>query len=178
MPVLTPIVSGINLPVFYNSITQGQNSAALLDDFSFTIDTTQPITLNLGGILSVPLAQNNNLVYNSINSGDTLVLNNFIVGTSSQYNFSGQYVVQSVSATNSYINLNVSNNLLLLNYGASASLPLTFNSNSNYLLSNQPYFILNQGYKVKITRVDNTSSSDLNSRYLIETDFVSLVPES
>ena len=178
LPVLTPIVSGINLPVFYNSITQGQNSAALLDDFSFTIDTTQPITLNLGGILSVPLAQNNNLVYNSINSGDTLVLNNFIVGTSSQYNFSGQYVVQSVSATNSYINLNVSNNLLLLNYGASASLPLTFNSNSNYLLSNQPYFILNQGYKVKITRVDNTSSSDLNSRYLIETDFVSLVPES
>ena len=121
------------------------------------------LTLNVGSILEVPISGNSNLVQNSIKAGDTLQLKNFIVGTSSLLDFSGQYTVDFVGTTNSSIYLDVSNNEILTSYGLSSSLPLTFNSNSNYLLANSPYIDLNQGYRYKITRVLQNSEINISS---------------
>jgi hypothetical protein len=159
------LIGSINLPIFYNDITQQQNSAYLWKDFKFDIDlsTDKSININVGSILEIPINSLQNLVTNSIKPGDTLYLNNFFVGTQSIYDFSGQYTVQSVPLDKSYpyLSLNISSNQSLVNYGASASLPLSLNNQ----LSNIPFFSLNKGKKIKITRISN--STVLKERYTI-----------
>jgi hypothetical protein len=169
-PVLTSIASNLDLPIYYNKANKSTNSAYNWDAFKFNIDTTMPIRLNTGSVLEIPIDSNYNLVYNSFKSGDTLMLNNFTIGTTSTIDFSGQYKVSSVGSTNSYIYLDVSTNTTLVSYGASSSLPIIFNNNSSYLLNNLPYFSLNKGYKISVTRVDATDTSDFIDRYLISTE--------
>lgn len=169
-PVLTPIVSNLNLPVYYNKSTKTGNSAFNWKDFKFNINLNSPLRLNTGGILEVPINSNPYLVANAFVSGDTLLMNDFSIGTFSTIDFSGQYTISSVGATNSYIYLDVSSNNTLISYGASASLPLIFNNDGNYLLNNFPYFTLNKGYKISVTRVDSTESSLFSDRYLISTE--------
>lgn len=168
-PVETKIIPTVDLPIYYNNLTQLPNSAMRWDKINFDIDFNKNIQLNTGGILEVPINNNGHLVYNSFNIGDTLNLSDFTIGTSSQNNFSGQYTIDSVGATNSYIYLNVNNNKSLINYGASSSLPLIFNdTSSTYLLSNAPYFKLNKGIKFRITRISESSGTGIDERYLIE----------
>lgn len=169
-PVLTPIVSNLNLPVYYNKSTKIGNSAYNWKDFKFNINLNSPLRLNTGGILEVPIDSNPYLVSNAFVTGDTLLMNDFSIGTFSTIDFSGQYRISSVGATNSYIYLDVSSNNTLVSYGASSSLPLIFNNNGNYLLNNLPYFTLNKGYKISVTRVDPTESSLFSDRYLVSTE--------
>ena len=94
-------------------------------------------------------------------------MNNFFVGTASVYDFSGQYTVSSlVGSTSSYVLFDISSNVDLVAYGASSSLPLTLHGTSSTLLSNRPYFSLNKGKKIKITRVSN--SNTISERYMID----------
>jgi hypothetical protein len=168
-PVEVLLIGGIDLPVYYNSTTQLQNSAYMWSDFKFDIDFNQPINLISGNKLEVPFSGNTYLMNNSIKPGDTLKLNNFFVGTSSVYNFSGQYVVDSLtSATSSYVTFDISSNVDLVSYGASASLPLQIHGTSSSMLSNLPYFSLNKGKKIKITRI--SFSDTLSERYHIQVD--------
>jgi hypothetical protein len=169
-PVLTPIVSNLNLPIYYNNSNKMSNSAYNWNSFKFNIDLTKPLRLNVGSILEVPMYENPYLIKNAFTNGDTLVLNDFSIGTASTIDFSGQYKISSVGATNSYIYLDVSGNNKLISYGASSSLPLIFNNDTNYLLNNMPYFTLNKGYKISVTRVDSTDSSAFTDRYLISTE--------
>jgi hypothetical protein len=155
------IAGGLNLPVFYNSFTQQPNSSYLWNDFKFDIDISRNIDLDVGSILKIPLTAPQSLVSNSIKTGDILYLNNLFVGTSSIYDFSGQYTVQSVPNVDSYLILDISSNENLVNYGSTASLPLTLNST----LSNFPYFSFNKGKKIRITRISN--STILKERYTI-----------
>jgi hypothetical protein len=161
------LAGNINLPVYYNSFTQQPNSSYLWNEFKFeidvdnTIDTNRTIKLDVGSILRVPLKAPQYLVTNSIKTGDVLYLNNLFVGTSSIYDFSGQYTVQSVDSVDSYIILDISSNASLVNYGSTASLPLSLNST----LSNFPYFSFNKGKKIRITRISN--SNVLKERYTI-----------
>ncbi len=153
------LIGDIDLPVYYNTTYQLPNQAYLWKDFSFDIDFTQTIQYTLGDILEVPLSGNTTIINNSIKSGDVLYLNNLFVGTSSVYDFSGQYRVDSMGGvTSSYIYLDVSTNPDLVAYGASSSLPLYIHGTSSTLLSNNPYFSLNKGKKIKVTRI---SSSDV-----------------
>lgn len=168
LPVETLLIGPIDLPVYYNQISQGSNSAKRWSEFKFEIDYNSNIILNTGGILEVPIAANYNIINNSIKAGDVLVMNDFTVGTSSTNNFSGQYIVDSVGATNSYIYLDVNNNADLIAYGDSLSLPLTIHSPSSTTLTNLPYFSLNKGIKYKVTRVDETETSTIQARYLVE----------
>jgi hypothetical protein len=169
-PVITSLIENIDLPIYYNNVIEKSNSAYNWKEFKFNINLDEPIRLNTGSILEIPINSNGRLVYNSINAGDTLLLNNFSVGTYSVIDFSGQYKVSSVGTTNSYIYMDISNNNDIVSYGLTSSLPLIFNNNSNYLLSNNPYIDLNKGLKIKITRVDQTNSSTIEDRYLIETE--------
>jgi hypothetical protein len=70
------IVGGIDLPVYYNTITQSPNSAYLWKDFKFNIDFTKEITLEFGNKLRVYFDMDSNIVSNSIKVGDVLTLNN------------------------------------------------------------------------------------------------------
>jgi hypothetical protein len=163
-PTQVLLAGSINLPVYYNSFTQQPNSSYLWNEFKFEIDlldTNKPILLDVGSILRVPLKAPQELVTNSIKTGDVLYLNNLFVGTSSIYDFSGQYAVQSVDSVGSYIILDISSNASLVNYGSTASLPLSLNST----LSNFPYFSFNKGKKIRMTRISN--SNVLKERYTI-----------
>jgi len=108
------------------------------------------------------------LINNSISAGDTLQLKNFTIGTSSVLDFSGQYIVDSISSTSSYINLNISSNPLFTTYGSTSSLPITFNATASYILSNKPYLDINKGIRYRITRIDESDSSTITERYLVE----------
>jgi hypothetical protein len=167
-PIESKLIETINLPIYYNTTTQLSNSAANYSKFNFDIDLNRDIILSTGGLLSVPIDSNLNMIKNHFKIGDTLMLDNFNIGTSSQSDFSGQYKITTVGATNSYIFLDINSNIDLVNYGASSSLPLTLNSSDNYLLSNYPYFKYNKGFKYTITRVDPSDFSELTERYLVE----------
>jgi hypothetical protein len=172
--VETQLIETIDLPISFNSTTQLPNSSKTWADNKFQIDLTKKLQLNTGGILEVPINAPLNLVRNSFTVGDTFVIENFNIGTSSQINFSGQYTIDSIGSTNSYIYFDVNNNLELINYGSSSSnitnggLPLPFNATSSYLLSNYPYLRLNKGLKYRITRIQSSDSSGVDERYLVE----------
>ncbi len=167
-PVETQIVETVDLPVYYNTVTQVSNSAKSWNSVNFDIDLTKDFQLTSGGLLTLPINENGQLVNDSFKAGDTYQIKDFTIGTISKIDFSGQYVVDSVGATNSILTLNVNNNATLISYGASNSLPITFNSSTNYLLSNKPYLKLNKGIKYKITRISDAVGDSIEERYLIE----------
>lgn len=157
------IVGGIDLPVYYNTIIQNPNSAYLWKDFKFNIDFTKEITLETGNKLKLYFDMNSNIVSNSIKVGDVLTLNNLFVGTSSVYDYSGQYPVISNS---SYIEFDISSNSSLVDYAAGInSYPIVLHGSASSLLSNIPYFSLNKGKKIRLTRVSN--STILKERYSV-----------
>jgi hypothetical protein len=162
------LTGNIDLPVSYNLVKGLPNSSYLWKDFNFEIDFNETMTLKSGPLIDIPFEGNTQLIYNSIKVGDTLVLNNFFVGTSSVYDFSGQYSVSSVGgSTSSYITIDTSSNTSLRSFGSSASLPMTLHSSTFSMLSNKPYFSLNKGKKVVVTRISNTSTV-LSERYRVE----------
>ena len=162
------LIGDIDLPVYYNTTNSLPNSAYLWSDFKFDIDFNQTIQYTIGDILEIPLSGSQLIINNSIKAGDVFKLNNFFVGTSSVFDFSGQYKVDSVGgSTSSYIYLNADSNPDLVAYGASASLPLYIHGTSSTLLSNNPYLSLNKGKKIKITRI-NPSDVSISEKYQIE----------
>lgn len=168
-PTETLILGGIDLPVFYNTDTQLQNSAYRWKDFNFEIDTNQSVNLLANNLLEVPFTGNTYLLNNSVKSGDVLVLNNLFVGTSSVFDFSGQYEVDSlVGLTSSYVKFDISSNNEFVAFAASQSLPLNIHSSTYSILSNSPYFSLNKGKKIRLTRISN--SSVLSERYYISVE--------
>ena len=163
------LVGDIDLPVYFNSISQLPNPAYLWKDFNFDIDFDQTIQYTNGDILQVPLTGNTTIINNSIRPGDVLNLNNFYVGTASVYDFSGQYTVDSLGGpTSSYIYLDATVNPDLVAYSASASLPFYLHGTSSTLLSNSPYFSLNKGKKIKITRISPINNVALTEKYHVE----------
>jgi hypothetical protein len=97
-------------------------------------------------------------------------MNNLFIGTSSVYDFSGQYKVDSlVGATSSYITLDITSNDSFSSYTTtnSASLPMKIHGTSSSLLSNHPYFSLNKGKKILITRISQ-SALVLSERYRVD----------
>jgi hypothetical protein len=167
-PVTQVLLLGdVDLPVSWNESYQTPNPSYLWKDFKYDIDFNQDFSMLVGNKISVPFSGNVNLLNNSIKEGDTFKLNNFFVGTSSIYDFSGQYVVDSlIGSTSSYVIFDVSKNPNMVSYGASQSFPLKLNSATYSILSNYPYFSLNKGKKIKITRISD--SDVLSDRYYIE----------
>jgi hypothetical protein len=165
-PVEVLVIGGIDLPVYYNSNTQAVNSAYLWRDFRFEIDFNQTIELLSKDRLKITFEENAQIVNNSIKPGDALYLNNFFVGTSSVYNFSGQYTVDSlISSTSSSVVFNMSANSEFTSFYENFTFPYVI---TNSQLSNLPYFSLNKGKRIRLNRVSN--SSVLSERYQIQID--------
>lgn len=165
VPVESLIIGDIDLPVFYNQIQTQPNSAKTWRDFNFNIDFNQNIELLSNGTLQFYLEGNSSIISNSIKVGDVVVLNNLFVGTSSIFDFSGQYEIDSVSGN--IVTLDVSNNEDFISY-ASGSFPLSIHSVSSSLLSNNPYISLNKGLFIRITRISDLEQIPFNQKYLVD----------
>ena len=153
------IAGNIDLPVYYNSDKSIPNSASLWKDFNFDIDFSKNIILKSGPSLELSFTGNTYLLNNSVKSGDILYLNNLFVGTSSVYDFSGQYRISSSNgATSSNFTFDISNNKSFADYATSNSnlLPLNLHTATSSMLSNMPYFSLNKGKKIIVTRISET----------------------
>jgi hypothetical protein len=163
----TIILSDIDLPIFYNPLTSSPNSAKNWKDFDFRINFNQSIIVNSNYLTQITLDANPYIVKNSIKAGDCLVLNNLFVGTSSVSDFSGQYIVDSVGATNSQIVIDMSTNPEFVSF-VGDDIPYTIHTQNSTLLSNLPYFSLNKGKTIKITRVDSLDLIPIDQKYHIE----------
>ena len=157
------VIGNIDLPVFYNVNTQLSNSAYLWKKFNFQIDLNKDIYLSSEDKLRIPLDSSSILVENSIKIGDSLYLNNLFVGTTSIFDFSGQYIVDSIDGD--YITLDISNNIDFVTTYSSNSFPYILHSSSSSELSNSPYFSLNKGKTLRLTRISD--SEQLDKRYHI-----------
>jgi len=116
--------------------------------------------------LELSFTGNTYLLNNSIKSGDTLYLNNLFVGTSSVYDFSGQYKISlSNGLTSSNFTFDVSNNKSFVDYATSNSslLPLDLHSSTYSMMSNMPYFSLNKGKKIIVTKISENSNNLLET---------------
>lgn len=162
----TLIISDIDLPVFYNKTTNQSNSAKTWKNFNFNIDLDKNITMTSNNLLELFLDSSSSIITNSIKQGDSYTLNNLFVGTSSVFNFSGQYFVDSVG-TASNVKLDISSNLDFVNYG-SGQLPLTLHATSSSILSNKPYLDINKGQVIRITRISELDQIPVTEKYLID----------
>ena len=163
----TLLLGDIDLPVSYNKDLGLQNSAYLWKSSKLDIDFTKPINLLQDNLLEVAFEGDVNILSNTIKVGDYYVMNNLYVGTSSVYDFSGQYKVSSIAGiTSSYAIFDVSPNNSLVDFSSSITLPYEIHGTASSTLSNIPYLSLNKGKKLTLTRISN--SSNLEERYYIE----------
>lgn len=158
------LLGDVDLPVFYNDGSDLPNSAFLWKDFKFNIDFNQPIVIKSSDRLSLRLAENINIISNSVKVGDSLCLNNLFIGTQSITDYSGQYKVDSVSGNE--VVFDMSTNSIFTSGYNDVSSPLQIHSLLDTQLSNLPYISLNKGKNIKLTRVSN--SSVLSERYSIQ----------
>jgi len=159
------LIGDIDLPVNYNDDKNKYNISKNWKDFNFKIDFNKEIKIDKGPVLSLYLEENENIIKNSLSQGDILVLNNFFVGTQSISDFSGQYKIKSVEGKQ--ITFDVSNNIGLVNFATPESqLPIIINDDKSTILANKPYFSLNKGKKIIVTRVSNGTT--ISERYRLE----------
>ena len=167
LPVLTKIIES-NLPIYYNSYLQKPNLSSLISKFNFNIDMSNNIYLSLDGSLMVPLYGSTQSVFNNtINKGDVFLIEDFIVGTSSTIDFSGQYVVTNVSTTNLYLTFDTSSNTNLISY-AQNNITIGSSISINNILVNIPSISVNKGSKYRITNVNISATASFSERYIIE----------
>ena len=164
-PIETLLISDIDLPVLYNNNTSQPNSASTWKGFGFDINFNSNITLQSGYLIDFILDANANIVNNAINVGDVLVLNNMFVGTASVFDFSGQYKVEAVNGTT--LTINVNDNDEFVSYFDTLTLPFTLHSSTTTFLSNNPYFSLNKGYKISVTRISSDDNIILTDKYSV-----------
>jgi hypothetical protein len=164
-PIETLLISDIDLPVLYNNNTSQPNSASTWKGFDFNIDFTSNITLQSGYLIDFILDANANIVNNAIKVGDVLVLNNMFVGTASVFDFSGQYKVEAVNGTT--LTINISDNAEFVSYFDTLTLPFALHSSTTTFLSNNPYFSLNKGYKISVTRISSADNILLTDKYSV-----------
>ena len=153
------LIGDINLPVFYNKNLQRVNSSYIWSDFKFKIDFDSDIKLIDSNTLEFSLKEPSNIVINSIKIGDIFLLEDFIVNNNNNVsNFSGQYMISDVEENR--IKLDISpNKLFISNY-----IDFTF----PYILHSLPYFSLNKGKKIRVTKISN--SDDIRQRYNVIID--------
>jgi hypothetical protein len=163
------LIGDISLPIYYNPTSQLPNSAYLWKDFKFNIDLSETMSLISNSKLEVPFMGNKYILNNSIKQGDAYYLNNLFIGTSSTYDYSGQYIVSSIS--DNVITFDISSNLELSTYSNDNTLPLVVNSATFSILSNTPYFSLNKGKKIRVTRISD--SNILRDRYSLNIEDIS-----
>lgn len=168
LPVLTQILPVIDFPIYHNSYTQTNNTSYNWSRFDYDVDLTKNISLSLNYTLSLPLTGVTQQIFNnSIKKGDTYLIKDFIIGTSSTIDFSGQYTVSSVETTSLYVNFDMSSNSKVRTF-ANTNITNGVSVNLNPFLVSKPYVDLNKGVNYRITRINAGATSSISERYLIQ----------
>jgi uncharacterized protein YdcH (DUF465 family) len=169
IPIETPLITDIDLPVYFNENTQLVNTARNWEQTDISVDinsTSSSINLPTDDLLELPLESNIGLQV-----GDSVYLNNFFLGSTNSIDYSGQYVIDSVGTASNTITLDITSNPDLDAYADSQTSPFPVNlhlSGSQSVLQSQPFVNLNKGYKWTVTRIDNSDTSDFDARYIVE----------
>jgi hypothetical protein len=159
-PVL--LIGSLDLPVYYNNNNSSLNSSYTWSDFKFEVDMTKDFYKS-NNLLTIELSGDSNIIQNSILKGDSLSLNNLMLGTSSSYSdYSGQYKVSSVAGNQ--VVFDISPNKDLESYNISTGVKDGIIPKTQFY--NIPYLSLNKGYKIKVTRISD--SDNLFERYQID----------
>jgi hypothetical protein len=168
-PVQTLLIGNVDLPVLFNSVTGQPNSAATNKNFNFNIDTDFNMTVLVGDRLEMTLKENTLLISNTIEQGDVVVLEDFFVGTQSQFDFSGQYTIESISGQTIVLDTSINQDFA---DWVSGNTPLVIHGPQQTpavsLLSNSPGFGLNRGYVISLTRVSSEDNVNVTDKYLID----------
>lgn len=169
IPIETPLITNIDLPVYFNENTQLVNTARTWEQTNIKVDinsASYSINFPTDDLLEIPLESNIGL-----QPGDAVYLNNFFLGISTSIDYSGQYIIDSVSNTNDTITLDITSNTDLKSFADSqtSTFPVDLHIGGGAtMLQSQPYIDFNRGYKWTITRVEESDTSDFESRYMIE----------
>lgn len=163
--VETEFITDINLPVYYNTVTQKTNTAKNWNQqtFNVALSSTTSLKINTGNTLTIPLDSTLGM-----KKGDTILLNNFMFGATNSVDYSDQYKIDFVGTASTYIDLDISTNSDLMAFANTVTLPYTINSTVSTVLNSIPYLTFNKGVKYKVTRINQDDTSDLKDRYLIE----------
>lgn len=182
------LLGDIDLPIYCYSTYDNSgntivsmNSAYSQTRFPFTIDLSKDILYDTStGYLKLYLSGNYNIMKNSVNIGDVLVLNDLFINYSNVvYDFSSQYMIANITTndTNSefVVYLDINSNEALVNFCSDAN-----DLNKNYLhhvtddgnvypeLNTIPYFGFNKGIDIRVICINTNTSLNIADRYVIE----------
>lgn len=169
IPIETPLITDIDIPVYFNENTQLVNTARNWEQTTINVDVNSAsysINLPTDDLLELPLESNIGLQI-----GDTVYLNNFFLGLTESIDYSGQYIIDSLNSSTNTITLDITSNQDLDSFADSQTLPFPVDlhiSGGTSSLQSQPYINFNKGYKWTLTRVSESDTSDFNGRYMIE----------
>ena len=164
-PVLTRAIGPVDLPIYYNSYYQVPSLSSRSSEVDLPINLNASLELSANYLVTLPILNLSSTVLgNMVKKGETFLLENMQVGTSSTVDMSGQYTVDSVSGTS--IVMDMSTNPQVVTYvnnnSGGASIVL------NPSLTNRPRLALNKGSKWRITRVTSSETDSFADRYLVQ----------
>ena len=115
----------------------------------------------------VPFQEPNGLIKKTMKVGDYVLFEDFIVGSASTVDFSGQYQLLNIDTNDSKMWFDLSTNPIVTNYvfGSGVGFPVCLD---NYLC-NAFKIKYNKGYKISITRISTTLTGDVSTDYQIVT---------
>lgn len=168
LPIETPLITNIDLPVFFNEDTQLTNTARNWEQKSIDVDINSgsySINFVTDDLLEIPLESNI-----GFQKGDAIYLNNFFLGSTSSTDYSGQYVIDTVATASNSITLDITTNSDLNSFADSqtGTFPVILHLGTQSILQSQPFIDFNKGYRFRITRVEADDTSTLQSRYMID----------
>lgn len=168
IPVLTQVIPPLDFPIYWNTDTQAPNRPITFynkEKFEIEPNLSGTIQISSSSLLTLqPLNMTSTILANTIKKGDTFRLQNLLIGTSSLFDFSGQYQVDSISGSN--IVFNLSTNQVVTSWVSSNLTSQSFVLNS--IISSKPLIVYNTGHRIRITRVTEPQSDSFESRYLVQ----------
>lgn len=164
VPLLRNLITNLDLPVYYNTVEQTQNSSFSWKQVS--TDITQ-FKLNIDGE-TVGMSASR---VSGLKKGDTILVENILFGSDpdTAILIDGQYTIDSIVGDTinidytendnltSYIETEISNGNL-----SSGDIITDYNS--------MGIFRLNKGYKISVTRISDIINSTFEDRYLVITN--------
>jgi hypothetical protein len=156
VPVLETLVSELDLPVYFNTVQQTQNTANTWKQIYQ--DITQFKLNDDGETMGFSASRTNGL-----SEGDVILLQNVIFDTEV---IDGQYIIDSL--TDDTINIDYSQNNVLNTWVTQQIVNGDLSTGDIIIDYNtMGYFKFNKGYKISITRVDELNTSSFENRYKI-----------
>lgn len=163
LPVLTPFITDIDLPIYYNEDTQLVNSSRTWENKNIDINLDEDFYLLDNETMVMGISDTRGLQV-----GDYLVVNNMFIGSTTSNNYSGQYRIKDIDSVSNVVEFDITNNVELVNLANANTLPYYFYDNSSIdLVNSQIYVNFNKGVKYTITRISDDDSSTIEQRYLI-----------